>query len=526
MAAYVRNWADVAYKPTCKVYMKDLPDSLDIAIVFSNYVPHGHAYWDTLKNVYIPHLHARGTKVIYTGRASLPNGFTHDEAGYKARAKEIVAFLEEYNMDGWDIDIEHNPTGQDLKDIIGIMKALSEYLGPKSGTDKLLTLDTNKNGTHSVFRGIYPYINYVFLQAYGRGAHTLQGTWNTYKNYIRPDQFVPGFSFYEENGHNWNDVHYPDDGTGRCYDYARWQPNEGRKGGIFSYAIGRDIPYKTNKSIVPTYHVTNALIKVMNPAGVTPNPNDDFNLALSGTAVQSSLDWGGTPGRAIDGNTNGNYWNHSVTHTRKGKSEPWWTLDLGQLANITEIKIYNRTDCCAERLRNYHVFVSDQPFTGTTINESQNQDQVLDLYNSGTAQRPTTLAVNRMGQYIRVQLKSNVKPLSLAEVEVIGQWVESDGNSLKNKSLINSSFEPQTAIQIAPNPVRQGETIKVRCQTKNSTPWRFYLTDLSGKTVMKYRAEANNNDFITLQLTGIMPGIYLLNGTCGNQRVVQKIIVK
>ena len=154
-----------------------------------------------------------------------------------------------------------------------------------------------------------------------------------------------------------------------------------------------------------------------------PPPPPPTNLALAGTATQSSLDWGGVPERGIDNNTNGVYGQGSVTHTARG-SENYWTLDLGSVKNIETISVWNRTDsCCSSRLSNFHVFVSDVPFTGTTVAASVGQSGVFNSYHSGAASATTVVAVNRTGRYVRVQLTetgSNGNALSLAEVQVMG----------------------------------------------------------------------------------------------------------
>jgi hypothetical protein len=38
----------------------------------------------------------------------------------------------------------------------------------------------------------------------------------------------------------------------------------------------------------------------------------------------------------------------------------WWQVDLGGKKKINQIIIYNRTDCCANRLSNYQVSISDK----------------------------------------------------------------------------------------------------------------------------------------------------------------------
>jgi len=140
------------------------------------------------------------------------------------------------------------------------------------------------------------------------------------------------------------------------------------------------------------------------------------DLALNKTATQSSTDWSAPPERAVDGNTDGNFWNGSVTHTQV-QSQAWWHVDLGSVQSIGRIDLWNRTDCCGSALSNFYVFVSDQPFTSTDVTTTLNQSGVWNYYNSGQAGTLTSIPVNRTGRYIRVQL-AGVERLSLAEVQV------------------------------------------------------------------------------------------------------------
>lgn len=155
--------------------------------------------------------------------------------------------------------------------MVGVYTALSAYLGPKSGTGKLLTFDTNQSGSNSMFIQVYSMVSYVWYQAYGQGTTNLQNTLNTFTRYITSTQFVPGFSFYEENGYPsnvWYDITYPVNGTGNAFNMAKWEPKRSKKGGVFGYAIDRDAPLKSstdNTLYVPDYIVTNKLIKIMNP---------------------------------------------------------------------------------------------------------------------------------------------------------------------------------------------------------------------------------------------------------------------
>ena len=70
------------------------------------------------------------------------------------------------------------------------------------------------------------------------------------------------------------------------------------------------------------------------------------NIAPKGTATQSSTAFDGAAGRAIDGNTDGRYFEaKSTSHTAEG-ADPWWEVDLGQSAAgvINKIALWSRTD--------------------------------------------------------------------------------------------------------------------------------------------------------------------------------------
>jgi hypothetical protein len=72
-------------------------------------------------------------------------------------------------------------------------------------------------------------------------------------------------------------------------------------------------------------------------------------LHAEGKASQSSEEYGGEAGRAVDRNTEQAFGENSVTHT-KVENYPWWQLDLGQPVMVGRIKIWNRSDCCGDRL--------------------------------------------------------------------------------------------------------------------------------------------------------------------------------
>jgi murein DD-endopeptidase MepM/ murein hydrolase activator NlpD len=142
------------------------------------------------------------------------------------------------------------------------------------------------------------------------------------------------------------------------------------------------------------------------------------NLALGKPASQSSNGSIVSPGLAVDGNTDGNYRNNSTTHTLSDM-HAWWQVDLGTINSIQSIRLWNRTDCCSERLSNFHVFVSDVPFNSTDLQTTLGQAGVSDYPYSAVVGTNIEINIGRTGRYVRVQL-AGTDVLSLAEVQVMG----------------------------------------------------------------------------------------------------------
>ena len=115
--------------------------------------------------------------------------------------------------------------------------------------------------------------------------------------------------------------------------------------------------------------------------------HSDENLALHGKATQSSTDFGGDARLAIDGNTNGDYENHSVSHTAESDN-PWWEVDLGGSNDLDRIVVWNRADGGFwERMRNWQVVVFDEQHKQlwrTNIDAPPNPSESIDLTGSRT----------------------------------------------------------------------------------------------------------------------------------------------
>ncbi len=186
-----------------------------------------------------------------------------------------------------------------------------------------------------------------------------------------------------------------------------------------------------NTSVTPTTNVTPATtVTVVTPTATSIPPvaelsgknvavgkparqSNDYKSSLYGTAYAS---------RAVDGNEDGTFSNRSVSSTTANTNQAWWQVDLKSSYQLSEIKVWNRTDCCTTRLADFYILVSNRPFSSTNLQTVMKQSGVTSYYVKDTAGRPTSVTINRKGRYVRIQLRST-SSLSLAEVQIFDSSV-------------------------------------------------------------------------------------------------------
>ncbi len=227
------------------------------------------------------------------------------------------------------------------------------------------------------------------------------------------------------------------------------------------------------------------------------------NVALNKTATQSSTLFGLEASFVVDGDRN------NFNHTDED-ANAWIEIDLGGRFNLNQVNIWNREDCCAERLSEYQLFVSDQAFTSKDIVTTANQPGVGVFFQNDIAERPTSVGFSRIGRYVRVQL-IGVGILNIAEIEVFGTPVSAGAKLLNSDDFDTQSNE----LIMYPNPVLQGETITVENTTVTDV---ISIYDISGKSIMSIDA---NDEQTLIDLPNLSSGIYFIQM---NQRT-KKLIV-
>jgi hypothetical protein len=199
-------------------------------------------------------------------------------------------------------------------------------------------------------------------------------------------------------------------------------------------------------------------------------PRPRVNLALGKPATQSKDYLGAVAGRAVDGNTNGDFFAGSVSHT-DSQAGAWWQVDLGngQAVEhpIESVSIWNRTDAVPERLANYVVKVYDE--NGALTWTSPTQEAVAGL--------PSVVPVGRTGRTLRIQLLGT-NYLSLAEVEV---WKDPRVNLAVGKTASQSSNYNSIASAgraVDGNLDGSGDSVVSRTVSEANAWWQVDLGDV------------------------------------------------
>lgn len=139
--------------------------------------------------------------------------------------------------------------------------------------------------------------------------------------------------------------------------------------GVFTYTHPEGTPPYENVIPIPSGGVEGDRLKVTNDNGqplslaevVVEAPLIQTqkvieNVSIGKPTSQSGTNYGGDSSRAVDGDINGEWANDSVTHTTGGSSN-WWEVDLMETYDIKNIIVYNRSDCCSNRLQGFTVSI-------------------------------------------------------------------------------------------------------------------------------------------------------------------------
>lgn len=267
--------------PNMRGSLKSVPDSVDIISIWSG-------TYDREDMEYVQNV--KGTRVTFTIFAhKIPQNFlegeNHDQVTREAIERYAMALIDTMNTYGYQgIDLDYEPGYQDpaggpftgplvgptnvypnYRDNMEIfVKKLGEFIGPKSGTDKLLIID---GVPYDVKSELAEYFNYGVVQAYNsRSYYDLQNRFNrAAARGWKPEQYIFAETFEGGMAANGGVGHLLEDGKTRVpsiLGMASFLPEYNgkkatRKGGCGTYHMEND--YDNS----PNYKFTREAIQIM-----------------------------------------------------------------------------------------------------------------------------------------------------------------------------------------------------------------------------------------------------------------------
>jgi hypothetical protein len=214
----------------------------------------------------------------------------------------------------------------------------------------------------------------------------------------------------------------------------------------------------------------------------------ELNRTKGATANQGSTWNGAKASLAIDGNTDGDYANGSVTSTLAGWQN-FWQAELSEVMDISGIRIWPRTDCCQGTLDPYYVFVSDSPIPDVAPEALLNRTDITAVRHEGPMDEAWRTGIETTGKYIKVQLAESGR-LQLAEIEVLvcqpdkldppTKPIFDIGNDIGGQ---NFGTGPTDALKVWPNPGSDQVNIYLKVEAPGQKVLRIY--DMWGREMLR-----------------------------------------
>ncbi|MDY7005638.1 MAG: discoidin domain-containing protein [Cyanobacteriota bacterium] len=177
----------------------------------------------------------------------------------------------------------------------------------------------------------------------------------------------------------------------------------------------------------------------------------NVNVALNKPTAQSSVyqpeNYGYDPHGACNGQKSGKFGFSTCK-----EYQPWWQIDLQTTYKLSEIKIYNRMDCCQERALTLNILLS-QDALNWELFYSNGKDNVF----GGIDGKPLVVNIQeKIARFIRLQLREN-DYLHLDEVEIYGLPLHADSSEfiyLEDETTLCTNFYNQVCLPSPPPAIK------------------------------------------------------------------------
>lgn len=186
---------------------------------------------------------ARGMKVCISVMS--PNGELtwNSIPDPEAFAKNVHDLVNEWGLDGVDIDPEMSLNESPIKpneNFTAVVKALSKYFGPLSGTGKILSFVSYELSLDGeLLKATNHLFDHVMLMGYFWDYTTMISHFNDYAAIVDPAKLLPGVS-----------PAGPTTPLSEVTELATWQPAGSVKGGMMEYNINADADFTYATAII------------------------------------------------------------------------------------------------------------------------------------------------------------------------------------------------------------------------------------------------------------------------------------
>jgi F5/8 type C domain/Secretion system C-terminal sorting domain len=220
------------------------------------------------------------------------------------------------------------------------------------------------------------------------------------------------------------------------------------------------------------------------------------NLALNRPVTSSSSRGSNTGANVVDG-SDGTRWESQFTNSE------WIYVDLGANYNIDTV-VVNWESAYSSA---YRIETSNDRTNWVTVYTNNTADGGLDVIDLN----PTT--VN--GRYVRIFGTNRATQFghSIFEIKVYS-----------DQSLSTVDFSTQSGIKISPNPL-SGNNLNVFLDNSLESVYNVQIVTMDGKTVFSEELNINSEKYITLNLSNLCNGLYIVNVKSKSESYSSKIII-
>ena len=236
------------------------------------------------------------------------------------------------------------------------------------------------------------------------------------------------------------------------------------------------------------------------------------NIALNGSASQSSTFFTFAASRVIDGDLSKN--KYAQTNYSR---DPHFDLDLGIRAEMKKINVFLKTT----PRTTVFMFISETSMDEMSIDALKNSDEIVS-YEINT--ETTEINMTKTGRYLRLQM-AGFQSLATIEMEVYGCEITAyvtDGQNT-NADLHDFTFDNGLSMTTYPNPTSKEAYIEFT----NAIGKSGELTIYNSLGVKIYHQSMSKIPIIPLHLDtyDMKNGMYVIEMVSDNQRLTEKLII-